>query len=156
MHSFKELTSSLFAANSANTAANNANTASNMRQSSEVDNRGEHRDIWGECTSFSNVHGNRAVEAFTGHAGSNRNNYQEDTMRRSNDNSQNKSRMSVEEVEEEEGMGGAASISNILTMDERKELSVEQRVAWKALQADLTTRRKGTYDDNNLITIITS
>ena len=41
------------------------------------------------------------------------------------------------------GMGGATSISNILTIDERRELSVEQKVAWRALQADLTTRRKG-------------
>ena len=134
--SFKELTSSLF-------AANNMNTASNARQSSEVDNNCGHRDIWGENTAYSNIHGNREVEGFTGHNESGRNNFQDVKTHRTNENNQNRSRTPVEEVEEEEGMGGAASISNILTMDERKVLSVEQRVAWKALQADLTTRRKG-------------
>ena len=43
---------------------------------------------------------------------------------------------------EDEGTGGDKSISNILTKDERRVLSPQQRAAWKALQADLTSRRK--------------
>ena len=43
---------------------------------------------------------------------------------------------------EDEGTGGDKSISNILTKDERRVLSPQQRAAWRALQADLTSRRK--------------
>jgi hypothetical protein len=46
------------------------------------------------------------------------------------------------EVEEEEGTGAAESISNILTIEQRRALSPQQAAAWKALQADLSTRRQ--------------
>jgi hypothetical protein len=58
-----------------------------------------------------------------------------------NDND-NEGEVEVED-EEEEGTGGADSISNILTIEERKVLSPQQRAAWRALQADMSTRRQG-------------
>ena len=46
------------------------------------------------------------------------------------------------EEEEEEGMGADESISNVLTMEERRALTPQDRAAWRALQLDLTTRRR--------------
>jgi hypothetical protein len=42
-----------------------------------------------------------------------------------------------------EGSGLPGGLSCILTEQERKNLNPQQRAAWRALQADLTTRRKG-------------
>ena len=130
-HSFKELTSSLLAANSASTERN-------------ID-RGNRSDIWGDRKDYPNV--NSAANVTAQRAESYRR--EQDHEYASNERQGARSRVSetaqaqTDEEEEEEGMGGATSISNILTIDERRELSVEQKVAWRALQADLTTRRKG-------------
>lgn len=48
----------------------------------------------------------------------------------------------VEEDEEEEGTGALESISNILTREERRTMTTDQKASWKAKQADLHTRRK--------------
>ena len=130
-HSFKELTSSLLAANSASTERN-------------ID-RGNRSDIWGDRKDYPNV--NSAANVTAQRAESYRR--EQDHEYASNERQGARSRVpetaqaQTDEEEEEEGMGGATSISNILTIDERRELSVEQKVAWRALQADLTTRRKG-------------
>ena len=42
----------------------------------------------------------------------------------------------------EEGTKGIDHISNILTLDERKNMTETEKATWRALQADLTTRRK--------------
>jgi hypothetical protein len=44
--------------------------------------------------------------------------------------------------EAEEGTKGIDHISNILTLDERKNMTETEKATWRALQADLTTRRK--------------
>eukprot|EP01038_Epipyxis_sp_PR26KG_P006988 gene6988-9550_t len=44
--------------------------------------------------------------------------------------------------EEEEGMGDPDSLSHILTLEERRTLTVAQKATWKAKQNDLTSRRK--------------
>jgi len=46
------------------------------------------------------------------------------------------------EDEEDEGTGELSSLSNILTKDERRNLTAEQKESWRAKAADLTTRRK--------------
>ena len=129
--SFKDLTSSLFAAN-----ASNATTA----ERSISDNRGardDNENIWGDSEDYarisraSNLAASLPPPQIKRDGGSINQKY---------NTGRNESSL---EDDEEEGSGGATSISNILTKDERKVLSVQQKVAWKALQADLTTRRKG-------------
>lgn len=46
------------------------------------------------------------------------------------------------EDEEEEGTGEAGSISNVLTLEERRKLTLAQKETWRAKQADLTEKRK--------------
>ncbi len=46
------------------------------------------------------------------------------------------------EDEEEEGTGEAGSISNVLTLEERRKLTLAQKDTWRAKQADLTEKRK--------------
>ena len=46
------------------------------------------------------------------------------------------------EDEEDEGAGGDESLSNVLTKAERRNLSPTERAQWRALQTDLTTRRR--------------
>ena len=124
-NSFNDLTSSLFAANSASDA---------------VENR---TDIWGESSEIPHI--NRAANVTVNPSGSGRQK-RELAVSEYSDRKNGRGISDFEEDEEEdEGMGGAASISNILTKDERMVLSTQQKVAWKALQADLTTRRKGDY-----------
>ena len=48
----------------------------------------------------------------------------------------------ADDDDEEEGEGGDESISNVLTRDERRNLTATERAYWRALQADLTTRRR--------------
>lgn len=48
----------------------------------------------------------------------------------------------VAEDLEEEGTGDPESISNILTLEERKTMTVEQKATWRAKQADLSNLRK--------------
>lgn len=50
-----------------------------------------------------------------------------------------------EQESDEEGTGDVnrPHVSHFLTKDERKALSAEEKAAWKALQADLTSKRKG-------------
>lgn len=134
-HSFNELTSSLFAANSASTAAHIERNG----------DRGNRSDIWGDRRDYPNI--NSAANVTAQRAES----YRREQEHQSENEQEQSERhdgggdevSQTDEEEEEEGMGGASSISNILTIDERRELSVEQKVAWRALQADLTTRRKG-------------
>jgi hypothetical protein len=126
-HSFKELTSSLFAANSASTERHS--------------DRGNRNDIWGDRRDYPNV--NSAANVTAQRAESYRREHNHEYGANERHGASVPTVSQTEEEEEEEGMGGATSISNILTIDERRELSVEQKVAWRALQADLTTRRKG-------------
>jgi hypothetical protein len=51
----------------------------------------------------------------------------------------------VEDEDFEDGLGdiNKSSISHFLTKEERKTLSAEQRAAWRALQQDMTSKRKG-------------
>jgi hypothetical protein len=128
-HSFKELTSSLFA----------ANIASTERHS----DRGNRNDIWGDRRDYPNV--NSAANVTAQRAESYRREHDHDYGANERHGTNAPMMSQADDEEEEEGMGGATSISNILTIDERRELSVEQKVAWRALQADLTTRRKGWY-----------
>ena len=125
-NSFNDLTSSLFAANSASDAVGNGT------------------DIWGESSEVPHI--NRAANVTVNPSGSGR---QKRELAVSEYSDRRNGRGGItefeEDEEEDEGMGGAASISNILTKDERMVLSTQQKVAWKALQADLTTRRKGNY-----------
>ena len=125
-NSFNDLTSSLFAANSASDAVGNGT------------------DIWGESSEVPHI--NRAANVTVNPSGSGRQK-RELAVSEYSDRRNGRGGISEfeEEEEEDEGMGGAASISNILTKDERMVLSTQQKVAWKALQADLTTRRKGDY-----------
>ena len=126
--SFKDLTSSLFAANA---MTEEGLTGDNRRV------RGDNDNIWGDSEDYtrisraSNLAASLPPPQIKRDGGSTNQKY--NTGRNE----------SLLEDEEEEGSGGASSISNILTKDERKVLSVQQKVAWKALQADLTTRRKG-------------
>jgi len=46
------------------------------------------------------------------------------------------------EDEEEEGTGVAGSISNVLTLEERRQMTLAQKDTWRAKQADLTEKRK--------------
>jgi len=48
---------------------------------------------------------------------------------------------------DDEGAGdiNTPHISHFLTKEERKGLSAEQKIAWKALQADMTSKRKGRF-----------
>jgi hypothetical protein len=128
-HSFKELTSSLFAANTANTERHS--------------DRGNRSDIWGDRRDYPNV--NSAANVTAQRAESYRREHDHDYSANERHGTSAPMMSQADDEEEEEGMGGATSISNILTIDERRELSVEQKVAWRALQADLTTRRKGRY-----------
>jgi actin-related protein len=134
LNSFSELTSSLFAANS----------ASGVSKDASLDGRraaGKGVDIWGESTEVPIL--NRAANVTVNPSGRQK---RELAVSEYSDRRNGREVSDFEDDEEEdEGTGGAASISNILTKDERMVLSTEQKVAWRALQADLTTRRKGTY-----------
>ena len=134
-NSFSELTSSLFAANS----------ASGVSKDASLDGRrgaGKGVDIWGESSEVPIL--NRAANVTVNPSG------RQKRELAVSEYSDRRNRREVSEFEddeeEDEGTGGAASISNILTKDERMVLSTEQKVAWRALQADLTTRRKGTHN----------
>lgn len=48
----------------------------------------------------------------------------------------------VAEEDEEEGTGGIDSISNILTLEERRTMTTAQKEKWKVKQGDLSQRRK--------------
>jgi hypothetical protein len=133
-NSFSELTSSLFAANS----------ASGVTRDASLDGRraaGKGVDIWGESSEVPIL--NRAANVTVNPSGRQK---RELAVSEYSDRRNGREATEFEDDEEEdEGTGGAASISNILTKDERMVLSTEQKVAWRALQADLTTRRKGTH-----------
>ena len=134
-NSFSELTSSLFAANS----------ASGVSKDASLDGRraaGKGVDIWGESSEVPIL--NRAANVTVNPSGRQK---RELAVSEYSDRRNGREVSEFEDDEEEdEGTGGAASISNILTKDERMVLSTEQKVAWRALQADLTTRRKGTHN----------
>lgn len=51
-------------------------------------------------------------------------------------------RRPMNEDDEEEGTGSSTSISNILTVEERRAMTEAQKASWRAKQADLTTHRK--------------
>ena len=133
-NSFSELTSSLFAANSASGGSKDAS----------LDGRraaGKGTDIWGESSEVPSI--NRAANVTVNPSGRQK---RELAVSEYSDRRNGREVSEFDDDEEEdEGTGGAASISNILTKDERMVLSTEQKVAWRALQADLTTRRKGTH-----------
>jgi chemotaxis protein histidine kinase CheA len=125
-NSFSELTSSLFAANSASGGSKDASLGGRRAAGKGV-------DIWGESSEVPIP--NRAANVTVNPSG---------RQKRELAVCEYSDRRNGRDDEFEDGTGGATSISNILTKDERMVLSTEQRVAWRALQADLTTRRKGT------------
>ena len=135
--SFRELTSSLFAANANNTPTTNEKETGENRKI-----RDNNENIWGESDDYTRI--SRASNLAASQPSNQNKRDNGNNNYHNNHNSNNNGRNDVsQEDEEEEGSGVASSISNILTKDERKFLSVQQKVAWKALQADLTTRRKG-------------
>ena len=128
-NSFSDLTSSLFAANRSSDATSDGRKGV-----------GKGTDIWGESTDVPHI--NSAANVTVNPSGRQKRELaaSEYSDRRSG---REISEFEDDDEEEDEGMGGATSISNILTKDERMVLSIQQKVAWRALQADLTTRRKG-------------
>ena len=134
--SFNELTSSLFAAN--------ASTSNSVKNRNTENNKLNDENIFGESEDYSRISraGNLAASQINGNK---RNIHSQNNENTNMSREGMRTESPPHDDEEEEGMGGASSISNILTIDERKILSPQQKVAWRALQADLTTRRKGVY-----------